>query len=372
MGCRRIAVHIGTHKTGSSAIQTSLQALKPELAARDWHYLDDGPNHSFLYLLFTESPETEHDMIKRGLGSPAAAAHWVAETRARVEDELRNVLSSNVLISGEELCRLSPSGAQRFVAFLRDIAPEISVACFVRSPIRYCLSDAQEGIKGGLTLQDVTNHPPVATYRFQIEKYIDALGTANVRVLRYEPQSRHQPSGFRRLADAFGLPLESGDEEAGRQLTNESLSLEAALILSQINTRYPLYVDGAPNPKRGQLPMRWLKALGSTPFSLPRATLERSLAAARDDVAWLHDLVGESWFADEAIPADLPLDATAAGLTADVALDVAGVLNDAALLVQETMCTLLLHRKAEAERIDNKALAAKLESNLQVLRPERR
>ncbi|CAN5626688.1 hypothetical protein BH10PSE14_BH10PSE14_22160 [soil metagenome] len=371
MACQKIAVHIGTHKTGTSAIQTSLEALKPELKAHGWHYLDGGPNHSFLYLLFTESPETEHDMIKRGLGSPALAACWVAETRARVARELRGVSSGNILISGEELCRLSPASAQRFVDFLRCVTPEICVVCFVRSPIGYCLSDAQEGIKGGLTLSEVTEHPPVAKYRFYLEKYVKALGAANVHVLEYQPPSPQRQSGLGRLAETIGLPPLFG-QEAGRRNTNESLSLEAALILSQLNGRHPLYVDGATNPERGQLPMRWLRSLGSTPFSLPRATLARSLLAASDDVVWLQAFVGERWFASETISPDLPGDGLTADLTADLAFDIAGVLNDAALLVQQTMCALLMDRKASAERRGDIAAAAKLEANLQALELGRR
>jgi hypothetical protein len=279
---------------------------------------------------------------------------------------LRSTPSANILISGEELCRLTPSATQRFIAFLRNFASDISVACFVRSPIGYCLSDSQEGIKGGLTMAEVIDHPPVATYRLQLQKYIDALGAANVHVLQYRSPSSPGPSGIRRLSDVFGLP-DAFDETAGRQRVNESLSLEAALILSEINLRYPLYVDGAPNPKRGQLPMRWLKALGSTPFSLPQATLERSQSAARNDLAWLQRLVGEPWFADEAIPHGLARDPASAALTSDFAADVAGVLNDAALIVQETMRALLRDRQANAERSGNAELAAKFEASLRLL-----
>lgn len=371
---RKIRLHIGTHKTGTTALQTKLQTLVPALAARGWHYLSGGPNHSWLYLLFAEAPHREHDMVKRGLGSPTAAQAWVAERRAALADELTKE-RDNILVSGEELCRLPTDGVAALLAFLAEYSTDIAVVCCVRAPLAYCISEAQEGIKGGLTMADVVARPPVARYRSALAAYVEHLNSSRVRVLRYEGFNTAVGQGATaRVLGAAGIPADGLDLADDLQ-ANVALSREAAALLSHLNATIPMYIDGMLNPARAPIPLGWLHRLSSTPFTLPRESLARSLAEAHEDLRWLRAFVGEDWFAEDNAAAieELGHDGTSSEwgtLDPKLAGNIAIVLHDAAALVRDCMTSMLSDRVRQAAAAGDAVLTARYRADLYRIRPE--
>lgn len=138
-----VVLHIGYHKTGSTAIQEALPALAPRLANLG---IDLPPG------------------LSRWLGHPDLA--WGFEghnypwqdhpyTQAQVEDHYTPLLEAakaagrTLLISSEEFCRLdfSPDALQALAGFLRPYAPK--VIGFVRDPQNFLLSRWRHEVQMG-------------------------------------------------------------------------------------------------------------------------------------------------------------------------------------------------------------------------------
>jgi hypothetical protein len=365
-----ICLHIGTHKTGTTSMQKTLQTLAPDLKRLGWHYLSGGPNHSWLYLLFTELPHREHDMIKRGLGEAAAAQKWVVSKTAMLAAELAGQ-TGRVLVSGEELCRLSEDGVKRMLEFFSRFTDTISAVCFVRDPISYCKSEAQENIKGGLSWKEVVENPPRARFRFYLKKYVEQLGREHVHVIRYEKFVETDfETGTARLLSAAGVDtLQLKINEVDH--SNRAISQEAALILSELNVKIPMYINAERNPARTALPSSWLNLLGNTTFTLPRESLIKCLQLSKFDIEWLHSLVGEQWFNIDYVDEFENLsDKSLIAIDPAMAQNIGIVLNQAAILVRDCMCSALSVQIKAANAAGDIDRAQQHRVRLYALRPE--
>jgi hypothetical protein len=103
----KLYLHVGLHKTGTSSIQNWLAGNRGPLAAAGFVYPRSSVHHNDLYLALCSAPEKEHSNLRRGvIGAQAARAH----ARAVLEEygeAARLAGERNIVISGEELCRLS-------------------------------------------------------------------------------------------------------------------------------------------------------------------------------------------------------------------------------------------------------------------------
>lgn len=331
---RHITLHIGTHKTGTTFLQKCLAAQVERLKAQGVYLLSDGPNHSWLYLAFCDHPEIEHEMMKRGLAHSREAATWAEQRRRQFDAELAACPLNHILITGEELCRLPPTGVRRLIAALRAHAERIDVICCVRAPIDYAISDAQESIKGGLTWQSILRSPSLPVYSHALTTYAQVLGRECIKVYPFRKGSPQY------LVECFGgvagIDLTMAEIDS---YTNVSLSAEAAYILSTLNDSIPMFLDNGVNPARARIPLPWLEAIGHHPFGLPPAICEAIFVQSTDERAWLEAFTGERWFENER-PSDFawtPLDKG----TMRILDGVAAVLHRAAMTIEEAIARVL-------------------------------
>jgi hypothetical protein len=331
----RIILHIGTHKTATTFLQGQLHGQRDSLARQGVHYLADGPNHSWMYLAFCEAPETEHGAMRLGLVGRAEARAWAARRRDLLREEIASCALPRILISAEELCRLSGPSAETLISLLREYAGQIDVVCFVRDMFGYAISDAQESIKGGLTWEQALCAAAQSNFRAALEHYTRLIGRNAVSVFPFR-----QAAGADVLADfagALGLALHRVDTVVD---SNVALSAEAAFILSEINRAYPPFLADQPNPDRAVIPSTWLDQIGQSPFGLPKETLVSVHQTLRGDYDWLAEFVDDDWFAD--IPVDRfdwhPLDPSIQSVLHDSAM----VLHKAAKTIEDSMVAFLL------------------------------
>lgn len=331
---RHITLHIGTHKTGTTFLQECLAAQVERLKTQGVYLLNDGPNHSWLYLAFCDHPENEHEMMKRGLAHPREAAAWAEQRRRQLDAELAACPLSHILITGEELSRLPPDGVHRLLAALRAHAERVDVICCVRAPIDYAISDAQESIKGGLTWSSILRRPSLPVYSHALTTYAQVLGRECIRVYPFRKGSPQF------LIECFGAV--AGIDLTMAEIdpyTNVALSAEAAYILSTLNETIPMFLDNGVNPARARIPLPWLETIGHHPFGLPAAICEAVFVQSAEERAWLEAFTGERWFENER-PSDFtwtPLDTG----TMRILDGVAAVLHRAAMTIEEAMARIL-------------------------------
>lgn len=102
----RLIVHVGMHKSGSTAIQVAAQQEQEELLKQGVFYP---------LAIFPDIPD-QHSEIAFNLTQGQSTT--VAAALKKVEQQARELGAKTVLLSGEELCKLSPED----VATFRDIS----------------------------------------------------------------------------------------------------------------------------------------------------------------------------------------------------------------------------------------------------------
>jgi hypothetical protein len=129
-----VFVHIGYHKTGSTAIQNALPALNDELVEAGFDVpksLSSWLGHPDVAWAFEAA---NHPWQDRRFSVPEIVAAYRPQLDAALDK------GRNVILSTEEFCRLDfqPEGLRNFAAFLQPYSPKI--IGFVRDPLQFLLS----------------------------------------------------------------------------------------------------------------------------------------------------------------------------------------------------------------------------------------
>lgn len=284
-GDSRILLHVGPHKTGTTYLQSLFARCRDHLHANGLSYPGDRINHNYIYLLFCDAPHEEHEMMRTGRYGEEAARFQVERGLSALHSELAAIDSEKILLSAEEFCRLSEAGIDRFLEFLDPFGP-VHVMAFAREPNALILSDAQEGIKGGLTFADLDSDPPSPNYRQTLGNWLNAVGSTRMSVVAFPPPEPLDEAMARLLA------IEPFPDADSNTRANTSLSLNAAKILSALNAQLPPFLGERVNPGRARIPLSWLSVLPGPQFRLSSELTERTSQLAEPEVRWLEDAFG--------------------------------------------------------------------------------
>lgn len=262
---RRIVLHVGTHKTGSTSIQKTLAHFRAELE-RVGIDLYPGSNHTDFYRAFTDTPQSFHQYY-RGWRQRMRAE----STRARIRRQMMTAPESIHLVSAEDISLLTVAGLRALYNFLRDDCDidEIVVVCLLREPLDYLNSSLQQFVKPGLTALHDFIDDDFANYRLQGCPDFRG-GMANILEQLYFPIPQRLVEVFGRdhvhfvhfgTAVSRGLTSSVLDHVLpGQSLPwlqelryNEAMSHEACLLLAAYNEREPLlFHDGRLNKRRNR------------------------------------------------------------------------------------------------------------------------
>lgn len=140
----RLILHVGIHKTGSSAIQSALARNAGALRARNMTYPD-----------FASLPAARLGRISSGnglplaklLGSPTPYAQPVSRAAIDAEVERAYAQGRDLLYSSEALLFINPDKASAFLASVRNIGFDARLAIYVRSVADLALSMYHQDVK---------------------------------------------------------------------------------------------------------------------------------------------------------------------------------------------------------------------------------
>lgn len=365
----KLYLHVGLHKTGTSSIQNWLAGNREELLAAGFVYPRSSVHHNDLYLALCSAPEKEHANVRRGvIGAEAARAHAGA-VLAEYGEAVRSAGERDIVISGEELCRLTLAELRALKDFFDPFVDDYEILCFVRSPVGFSTSYAQEAIKGGgSTLAIESRSPFLPQYRERIEKFVTLFSSERVRVVDFDDPGLKSAGAVRTFVNLLG-PKAAALEPAEIRL-NSALPMNAVQLLSRINELYPEFVsDGnggeIPNPKRARIPLQELSRLGGGPFRMDASWQEAVIAACARDVEWLRSEFGIDYGGCRADP-DESGRAAAPGELLD---GYAHVLHGAFYLAEEFLAEYLRLRAELAEAEGNRDTGDGFAQDYRRLRP---
>jgi hypothetical protein len=256
---KRLILHIGTPKTGSTSIQESLGNSRNALLEQNIHYPGVKPyNHIFNFIpIFLDDPQISF-VYKIQMKPNEDKNARVEKYRKTWIKEILSCKKDNFIISAEDftLPYFNKNAVERLKAFVDQYFHEVTLLVYVRHYDKWISSQVQQAIRNGNNdlelgelVQKLMKCPPRMSYRKVLKRWIDAFGQENLVVRPFDPQAFHQGSLLADFFHSSNLPVDARDIPEIR--SNESIGKNTALFLQRYNQLYPRIVNKAVNPERG-------------------------------------------------------------------------------------------------------------------------
>ncbi|SEJ82996.1 hypothetical protein SAMN05428950_103378 [Sphingomonas sp. OV641] len=280
---RRAIVHIGHKKTGTTFIQNQFHASRSDLLDAGVIYPFPEPNHSFaLSGLFHQ---------RLGERAPSPRNRYVLDREgslSAINEELQASEWHTLVLCAESLAGFSREELSAFSKWLTEFVDATQIVFVVRDPVDWAVSVAQQHLKTRGDVERLLNEPEAPRWSNIIRRFAEVFGRGAITVLEYERLAAVRERFAARFALAAGLsPSVAALLQGGSDAVNESLSMEAALLLGRYNARVPETEGGRRNPARSGIEPKAFAGLRGEKFDLPQAARLQAYAQSRDDVAFL-------------------------------------------------------------------------------------
>ncbi len=238
---KRVIVHAGFHKTGTTALQSALFAVSDKLEKRGFTYPHIGgkAHHKAIYSLMEKGWGWED----RG-GNPINLKKWpelVKKVRRAKE---------TAIISSEFLCELNEAQIAKFKSDLG--IDDVTIYFTLRPLLKIVPSAYQQHLKIGIRsdyekwLHSILDNPGTSTItpsfwvRHQhakvLRKWIEAYGKDRVRLVIVD--EKNPEFMYQVFNDALGLKKPLLEEQKDKD-SNRSLTLDEITLLRKINRIFP-------------------------------------------------------------------------------------------------------------------------------------
>lgn len=198
---KRLVLHIGTHKTGTTSIQRYMA-----------HMHDVGRQNGFVYPL-TGRPTTNdgaswgHHVLSwsiRNMKGYSGEGYW-----KQVKEEIDRSNSEVAVISAEGFCRFEDHHVAKIKPFLEDY--DVIVVIYLRNPLDYLVSSYKQRVKMGVCHSSfqtfVREFAHECDYTQIVNRWVEAFGQDKVIVKSYD-KAKEEPG---LLADFMHVVL--GNDE---------------------------------------------------------------------------------------------------------------------------------------------------------------
>ena len=289
-------IHIGVHKTGTKSIQHALSENRETLLAHGINSFPGHPNHGpTLISLLSQYPHEETRNLRKHVDTPEKAASFNASIAHEITRALARNRSPKMVISGEGLSGLAETEMHRLKQLLGRYAAAYRIIVYVRDPYEYSNSAYLQRLKAGSVLGDHDRNIPLPNYQRKLERFIRAFGRENIDIRVFNPK---RFVGGDLVPDFLSAIGESPELAKSLDVVraNESMSHEAALILSETNKVIPSFVDGRGSRVRAFGFHTYIVGIKGEKFSMDPADYLQHEAEVLTDIEWLNRTMGEAVF----------------------------------------------------------------------------
>lgn len=230
---KKIFLHVGADKTGSTAIQHTFHQNRRLLTEFGYLY---GPqlDHELLAVYFSDAPSEvdspdgrskKHDLEK----ARKDAVKFISD----LDSDIKNASTPYLVLSYEGFANLAGKELFRVKSFLDIYTDNIEVIYYLRPPQSYACSAISQRIKFGIPSWEI--HPPVNLYRPRLTMMADVFGKKNIKVKKYDRSEFMGADVVMDFLREIGVNPEavSKIEKSGVDV-NAALSEEAILIGDEI------------------------------------------------------------------------------------------------------------------------------------------
>lgn len=297
---RKIILHIGLPKTGTSTIQNVFHANRDFLLQQESIlYPSLAPSLNVpLGTIFKDAPG-EHIVNKMASLTSEEITMRQKNYRSSLDSEISSGGWDILLLSAEGLSNMSASEMTKLREWGETYATNWTVLLCTRHAVDWARSVVQQLLKQGHTLQQLYENIPTPDYRRKISHAISVFGQENVRIYDFESAAKSDEGIVGAFAEQIGLTAASSEFLASRAVNvNESISLEAVQILDSLNRQRPLFVDGVRAPGRAGRELPYLRRIEGQKFDVPDSVKEEVRLRSRKDIAWLNETFGLDLYRD--------------------------------------------------------------------------
>jgi len=165
-------------------------------------------------------------------------------------EEFRKVSCDTVIMSAEGCSMLFEPRVREMKAFLDQFFDDYLILMYVREPLSFYVSSFQQMLKhSDLSFENLSFRKPNQLYTRRLPPYLNVFGRDKVVVRPFNQASFKNGDLIDDFFDSIGLHIDTSQLQKIK--ANESLGYNTTVLLSELNKRYPGFVDGRYNPKRG-------------------------------------------------------------------------------------------------------------------------
>lgn len=276
MSC--VYLHIGMHKTGSTAIQSAFSGFDDGKT----RYADLGyENHSIpFYTAYSGNHQNYHVWRASGLHPDKIEAQKNI-CRARIEAAVAVAGTRNLIFSGEDISLLQHAAIEELRVLFAQFQCEVQVIVYVREPVSFVTTSIQEVIKLGPTKLYVQT--PI--YRERIEKFIEVFGVERVTVRVFDRKRLHANDIIADFAKQVGVKAPPKGKN-----NNTSLPTEAVKVIYLMNQLVSGLGEQVDLIRARRRMIAHVSASFTGPFLLPEALVAGIIQA--EDIEWLYTATG--------------------------------------------------------------------------------
>jgi hypothetical protein len=296
---KRAVVHIGTTKTGTKTIQRALFSARSKLLSdAGILYPSIAANQStYLGTIFRDEAPRRVQLIDPDATDEESVARLGRKYRASLDADIASSDWHTLVISAESLSGFDAKAIARLIEWLTEYVSDISVVAYVRHPVDWTRSAVLQRLKAGETLDHLYNNLPRPGWRRRFTPWLDAVSLERFRLVSFD-DALENDGIMATFCDAASLPRETLLSLAPAPHANESMSLEAALLLDSLNRQRPVFRDGKLSPERRWHGAHTIKSIPGNKFYLSAEHAAKARADSRPDLEWLNATFGTNFYPD--------------------------------------------------------------------------
>jgi len=299
---KRVYLHVGSEKTGTTSIQRALHEHRGRLSDLNFYYPKTfAVGRNLLFATMFHRDPLSIPLWKVGIDAHGGTQQSLRDAMAaELEAELDGVGADNLIISSEFLAVRAEVDQLR--AYCDEIADETKVVLYLREPVSLMLSVHSTLVKSGgrgfpaLDQLDRGVIPLRIHAQRNVSRLLDHFERSDLVVRLFDKERLVNGSAVDDFVSLLGL----GDyvDEFVVTRENVSLSREAVPLLELINEHMPAIVDGKRNTARTRL-IQELAELDSTGMFGRRSLPAKYVEAIRTLTEPGNEWVRQNFFPDQ-------------------------------------------------------------------------
>jgi len=286
----KLVLHVGTEKTGTTSIQSWLEANKSELSRRKVFLSDvlEKPSNRALGHAFQD--DVDHYFLPMGVTTLRGVEAFRKQLTHELRSEVRVAAENHdyMVISSEQLQSrlLSTQEVVRLAHFMRELFPEITVVCYLRHQLEMRRSFYSTLVRMGYTnaLEDFDADIDEASRYYNhealIKRWETAFGHDNLLLREYAREKLHGSDVVQDFVTTALPDLDPSGLDFSRVASNTSLSSTHSATYLAIN-RWLNFSDGKGGLRKGNARAKRLTNAMINPLS---PLLKRPSVSPREKV----------------------------------------------------------------------------------------